>query len=407
MIKKSTLLSVDAFGKTEEDVRVRTRTGGLITVSCIFVTLILLINEWKNFNTIVNRPELVVDRDRHLKLDLNLDVTFPNMPCNVLNLDILDDSGEFQLNLLESGFTKIRISPEGKELNKQKFEVGENSPTKDTSTEEGYCGPCYGARDQSKNDELPADQRVCCQTCEDVRNAYSENGWAFKDGQGVEQCEREGYVQSINKRINEGCRVQGRAQLNRIQGSIHFGPGKSMHNFRGHFHDTSLYEKHSHLNFNHIINKLTFGETPSQADSLLLNSVSLSPLDGREVLPERDTHLYEFSYFCKIIPTRFEFLDGKKVETTQFSSTYHDRPLRGGRDEDHPTTVHSAGGVPGLFFNFEMSPLKVINREEHAISWSGFLLNCITSIGGVLAVGTVVDKITYRAQKTIWGKKSS
>ena len=100
MIKKSTLLSVDAFGKTEEDVRVRTRTGGLITVSCIFVTLILLINEWKNFNTIVNRPELVVDRDRHLKLDLNLDVTFPNMPCNVLNLDILDDSGTVELLML-------------------------------------------------------------------------------------------------------------------------------------------------------------------------------------------------------------------------------------------------------------------------------------------------------------------
>lgn len=126
-MKKSPLLSIDAFGKTEEDVRVRTRTGGLITVSCIIITMLLLVSEWKQFSTIVTRPDLVVDRDRHLKLDLNLDVTFPSMPCNVLNLDILDDSGEFQINLLDSGFTKIRISPEGKELSKEKFQVGDKS----------------------------------------------------------------------------------------------------------------------------------------------------------------------------------------------------------------------------------------------------------------------------------------
>lgn len=405
-MKKSPLLSIDAFGKTEEDVRVRTQTGGLITVSCIIITMLLLVSEWKQFSTIVTRPDLVVDRDRHLKLDLNLDVTFPSMPCNVLNLDILDDSGEFQINLLDSGFTKIRISPEGKELSKEKFQVGDKS-SKQSFNEEGYCGPCYGALDQSKNDELPQDQKVCCQTCDDVRAAYGQKGWAFKDGKGVEQCEREGYVESINARIHEGCRVQGRAQLNRIQGTIHFGPGSSMRNIRGHFHDTSLYDAYPHLNFNHIINTLTFGEKPKDGDSELIGSASISPLDSRQVFPDRDTHFHEFSYFCKIIPTRFEFLDGKKVETTQFSATYHDRPLRGGRDEDHPNTVHSKGGVPGVFFNFEMSPLKVINKEQHATSWSGFLLNCITSIGGVLAVGTVIDKITYRAQKSIWGKKSS
>ncbi|CDO95418.1 unnamed protein product [Kluyveromyces dobzhanskii CBS 2104] len=405
-MKKSPLLSIDAFGKTEEDVRVRTRTGGLITVSCIVITMLLLISEWNQFNTIVTRPDLVVDRDRHLKLDLNMDITFPSMPCNVLNLDILDDSGEFQIDLLESGFTRIRLSSEGKELEKEKFEVGDKSPKQDP-TEEGYCGPCYGARDQAKNEELPQDQRVCCQTCEEVRAAYGQKGWAFKDGKGVEQCEREGYVETVNNRIHEGCRIQGRAQLNRIQGTIHFGPGSSMRNRRGHFHDTSLYDAFPHLSFNHVINTLTFGEKPKESESELVEQASISPLDGRKVIPDRDTHFHEFSYFCKIIPTRFEFLSGMKVETTQFSATYHDRPLKGGRDDDHPDTLHSTGGVPGVFFNFEMSPLKVINKEQHATSWSGFLLNCITSIGGVLAVGTVIDKITYTAQRSIWGKKSS
>lgn len=59
-----------------------------------------------------------------------------------------------------------------------------------------------------------------------------------------------------------------------------------------------------------------------------------------------------------------------------------------------------------MFVFFEMSPLKVINKEQHGQTWSGFILNCITSIGGVLAVGTVMDKLFYKAQRSIWGKKS-
>ena len=93
-MKRSTLLSLDAFAKTEEDVRVRTRAGGLITLSCILTTLFLLVNEWGQFNSVVTRPQLVVDRDRHAKLELNMDVTFPSMPCDLVNLDIMDDSGE-------------------------------------------------------------------------------------------------------------------------------------------------------------------------------------------------------------------------------------------------------------------------------------------------------------------------
>ena len=75
------------------------------------------------------------------------------------------------------------------------------------------------------------------------------------------------------------------------------------------------------------------------------------------------------------------------------------------RDEDHPTTIHSRGGIPGLFIYYQMSPLKVIDREEYAQTWSTFLLNCVTTIGGVLAVGTFFDRVLYKAQKTIWGKK--
>lgn len=403
MFKRSTLRTFDAFSKTEEDVRIRTRTGGVIALLCCLVTVFLLINEWLNFNQVVSKPELVVDKDRQLKLQLDTDIVFPSVPCDMLSLDIMDSAGEIQLDLLESGFTKTRLDQKGQELGSSSLQVSkENRDPRD----ENYCGACYGARDQSKNNELPKEERVCCQTCNDVRRAYLEANWAFFDGKNIEQCEIEGYVERVNQQLNEGCRVQGRALLNRIQGTLHFAPGVAFQHPRGHFHDLSLYQKTQSLNFNHIINHLSFGEPVEPNARVRGASVSTAPLDGRQVFPERDTHMHQFSYFTKIVPTRYEYLDKMVVETAQFSATYHDRPLHGGADHDHPTTFHSRGGFPGLFVLFEMSPLKVINREQHAQTWSSFVLNCITSIGGVLAVGTVLDKITYRAQKTIWGKKS-
>lgn len=401
-MKKSALLSIDAFAKTEEDVRIRTRTGGIITVSCIVATIMLLLSEWFHFNEVVTRPQLVVDRDRHLKLDLNLDVTFPHIPCDLLNMDIMDAAGELQLDLLQSGWSKTRIDASGNEIGTKKFQISDEVFDSEPEGED-YCGDCYGAKDQTRNDDVAPAERVCCQTCEDVRNAYIAAGWAFYDGKNIEQCEREGYVERINQHLTEGCRIKGKAQLNRIEGNMHFAPGKAFQNARGHYHDTSLYVKTQDLNFNHIIHELSFGKNVKTPDT---GGVSASPLDGRQVSPDYDTHFYQYSYFAKIVPTRYEYLNGDKVETTQFSATYHERPLQGGRDDDHPTTVHTRGGIPGVFIYFEMSPLKVINKEQHAQTWSGFILNCITSIGGVLAVGTVIDKVVYKAQRSIWGKKS-
>ncbi|AJO94976.1 Erv46p [Saccharomyces cerevisiae YJM1202] len=414
-MKRSTLLSLDAFAKTEEDVRVRTRAGGLITLSCILTTLFLLVNEWRQFNSVVTRPQLVVDRDRHAKLELYMDVTFPSMPCDLVNLDIMDDSGEMQLDILDAGFTMSRLNSEGRPVgDATELHVGGNGDgTAPVNNDPNYCGPCYGAKDQSQNENLAQEEKVCCQDCDAVRSAYLEAGWAFFDGKNIEQCEREGYVSKINEHLNEGCRIKGSAQINRIQGNLHFAPGKPYQNAYGHFHDTSLYDKTSNLNFNHIINHLSFGK-PIQSHSKLLGNdkrhggavVATSPLDGRQVFPDRNTHFHQFSYFAKIVPTRYEYLDNVVIETAQFSATFHSRPLAGGRDKDHPNTLHARGGIPGMFVFFEMSPLKVINKEQHGQTWSGFILNCITSIGGVLAVGTVMDKLFYKAQRSIWGKKS-
>jgi hypothetical protein len=400
MSKKGGLLSFDAFAKTVEDARIKTRSGGFITLGCILTLLVLITNEWSEFNKISIRPELVVDRESNAKLDINLDVVFPDLPCDQMSMDIMDVSGELQVDIQNYGFAKIRLDPDGNEIEKSEMKIGDDE--EQSNVPDDYCGPCYGAKDQSGNEDKPQNEKVCCNDCQSVRKAYAAIGWAFYDGKDVEQCEREGYVKMIRERMGEGCRVTGTAKLNRINGNLHFAPGASFSAPQRHVHDVSLYSQDGDFSFKHKINHFSFG--PS-VNSLYAASVDVSsnPLDGVQATEGGKEYLY--SYYLKVVPTRFEYLDGKILETYQFSSTYHDRPLSGGRDDDHPNTLHARGGIPGLFFNFEMSALKVINREDYQTTWPGFLLNVISAIGGVLTVGAVLDRTVYAANKALRTKK--
>ncbi|CCE65811.1 hypothetical protein TPHA_0N00300 [Tetrapisispora phaffii CBS 4417] len=404
--KKTKLAKFDAFSKTDEDVRIRTRLGGIITLGCILTAIYLLGGEWAAFNEVTSVPRLVVDKDRSIDLNMNLDISFPFIPCDIINLDIMDDAGGLQLDILDSGFKKTRLDPNGKQLEFREFDLKDNSKRIVSEKGPNYCGSCYGAIDQSHNDEEGA-KKVCCNTCEDVRLAYVTANWAFFDGKNIEQCEDEGYVKRINEHLNEGCRVTGKAKINRVKGNIHFAPGKPMQNSKGHLHDTSLYEKSPNMNFKHIIHHFSFGEPIDRKAKSKGADVLTNPLDDYDVQPNIDTHYHQFSYYMKVVPTRYEYLNRMVVETAQFSVTFHDRPLRGGKDEDHPNTIHARNGIPGVFFFFDISSIKVINNEQITQTWSGFILNCIITIGGVLAVGSMVDRLSYKAQKTYWGKKST
>ncbi|KAL6933084.1 hypothetical protein ACO0R3_002180 [Hanseniaspora guilliermondii] len=330
------LLKIDAFTKTKDDVRIRTRSGGLITIMLLLTSLILIINEWKMFNTIQIIPSLVVDRDRNKRMNMFLDIDFLNMPCDYLYLDMMDESGEIQLDIT-----------------------------------------------------------------------------------GTENCQK--------TQLSDGsCNVKGNVYLNRLQGHFHFAPGKPYQNpITGqHSHDIQEY---GNKNFDHKINKISFDydeDLTSNNDNKLIqsffeesiNQVISEPLTGTEVL-DGDSYK-QYSYFLKIVPTRFEdltkrphpnrhkselLLDGtshdskiKKVEKIQYTATTHSKPINGGRDEDHPNTLHQRGGIPGMFFVFDISSLKIINKLQYRMNWYGFILNLLSSLGGIFALYTVLDKVAYK-----------
>jgi hypothetical protein len=91
------------------------------------------------------------------------------------------------------------------------------------------------------------------------------------------------------------------------------------------------------------------------------------------------------------------------IETHQYSVTSHKRSIEGGDDssEGHKERIHAAGGIPGVFVNYDISPMKVINREARPKTLSAFLTGICAIIGGTLTVAAAVDRLLYEGSVRI------
>lgn len=95
-----------------------------------------------------------------------------------------------------------------------------------------YCGSCYGG-------EPP--QNGCCNTCDDVREAYVRRGWSFSDPDHIDQCVSEGWSQKIKEQNTEGCNVAGKVHVNKVIGNFHISPGRAFQRNSIHVHDLVPY----------------------------------------------------------------------------------------------------------------------------------------------------------------------
>jgi endoplasmic reticulum-Golgi intermediate compartment protein 3 len=61
---KSRFHRLDAFTKTVEDARVRTTSGGIVTIASLLIIFYLVWGEWADYRRITVLPELIVDKSR-------------------------------------------------------------------------------------------------------------------------------------------------------------------------------------------------------------------------------------------------------------------------------------------------------------------------------------------------------
>ncbi|CAG7734841.1 unnamed protein product [Allacma fusca] len=270
------LRDFDAYPKPLEDFRIKTLGGGTVTIISTICMCFLFMSELMDFCTPRIQEELFVDSSRSHKLRINIDIVFPKVSCSYLSMDIMDSSGEQQTSFDHNIFKKSLDSKGNPKeetataviLNEHKKEgkgdgdghghdhgekEGEGqqsstSTTESTAIEKKGCGSCYGA--ESKHYK-------CCNTCEEVREAYRLKGWALKNPQEIVQCAS--MAKELKNVFDEGCQLYGYLEVNKVSGSFHIAPGKSFSLNHVHVHDVQPFSS-SQFNMTHRIQSLTFGE---------------------------------------------------------------------------------------------------------------------------------------------------
>ncbi|KAF6149104.1 hypothetical protein GIB67_038887 [Kingdonia uniflora] len=326
--------------------------------------------------------KLVVDTSRGETLRINFDVTFPALACSMLNVDAMDISGEQHLDVRHD-IIKKRIDAHGNVIETKQDGIGApkiefllfmqiEKPLQRhggrLEHNETYCGSCYGAEESDEH---------CCNTCEDVREAYRKKGWGISNPDLIDQCKREGFLQKVKEEEGEGCNIYGFLEVNKVAGNFHFAPGKSFQQSNVHVHDLLVFQKDS-FNISHKINRLTFGEYFPGV---------VNPLDGVQWVQETANGMYQ--YFIKVVPTMYTDIFGDTIQSNQFSVTEHFRNADFGRQT-----------IPGVFFFYDLSPIKVTFAEGH-VSFLHFLTNVCAIVGGIFTVSGIVDSFIYHGQKAI------
>ncbi|KAG0056223.1 hypothetical protein BGZ83_005955 [Gryganskiella cystojenkinii] len=375
------LKQFDAYAKTLDDFRVKTSTGAAVTIACAMIIVILLLSEFFDYRSVHIESSLAVDTGRMERMQIELDITFRKIPCYVLTLDVMDVAGVHQ-NDIEHSIYKIQLAPDGTELQSERTtELGDGGANPQ-QVEKDYCGKCGGAQPPASG---------CCNTCEEVRQAYGRSGWSFNKPEQIEQCVREGYMQKIKEQANQGCRIQGHVKVNKVAGNFHVAPGKSFQRGLKHVHDIIQYLEQG-LDFSHEVHHLNFGEKVPTGQGT-------NPLDGQKVQMEKKEleELYMFQYYLKVVGTRYYPLSKAPIFTNQYSVTQFNRNLK---YKDARGNIRPPNGLPGVFFNFDISPMVVIQREERR-SFASFLTAVCAIVGGIFTVFSLLDGAMWKAERQL------
>ncbi|GAA5804324.1 endoplasmic reticulum vesicle transporter-domain-containing protein [Helicostylum pulchrum] len=375
---------LDAYAKTLDDFRVRTATGGTVTMVSAFTIAMLVLFEIMRYMTPVMQTEIMVDGGIQEKLPITLDITFPHMPCYILSLDVMDESGD-HMGDYDHDVYKERLDPSGKVIEKTKSEDLGNSAAKLALTHQGdlsgeYCGPCYGAR-------FKGEEKSCCNSCEEVQRAYTDQGWVT-NVDSFEQCIREGWKEKTLAQSREGCRMHGTLLVKKVRGNFHFSAGRAYSHGGTHVHDVSSFIKSDNKqNFMHTIKQLEFGShvynTQKQKRTKASNLVQ--PLDNTSWGTMQATMMYQ--YFLQIVPTEFDFISGAQSRTFQYSVSKQEQFVN-----------QHTGGLPGVFFMLDHSPMRIIYSESRP-TFGSFLTSLCAIIGGIFSVASIVDSVLYRAER--------
>ena len=285
----------------------------------------------------------------------------------------MDVAGEQQIDVVNN-IIKTRWSLDGKKL-------GRHHDDEEMQKRSGNaCGACFPQLDTSAH--APDTGGKCCNSCADVRTLYSSLGADIRTKQNIKWeehplCTHEAVMLEPSRlaSIKEGCNLFGFLEVNKVAGNFHVAPGKAFESPQGQLvHEFKPFDTHIY-NVSHEIHSLSFGvHYPNR----------VNPLDDAVATLRNGSGV--FQYFVKVVPTVYQFTDGKSVESCQYSVT----------DQFKSAHDPSKGFVlPGVFFIYDISPIMVKFTEKRQ-TFTYFLTSLCAIVGGVFTVAGIVDAFIYQ-----------
>ncbi|GAB9465248.1 hypothetical protein Gpo141_00002662 [Globisporangium polare] len=367
------LKRVDVYPKMHREFKVQTEFGATVSVVAGIVMLILFLSEFRAYMSLNTHEHMVVDSSLNEKLQINLDISFLAINCKDAHINAMDVAGDLQMNMHQT-MKKIRLDANGNAIGRP-ITMGA-APASPETTPPGYCGSCF--------DGVHPAGKKCCNTCDELKEAYIASDLSLEDAESKEQCIRESFADEQLAEEGEGCRFQGLMMVNRVAGNFHVALGKTFHREGRLVHQ---FRPGQELTFNasHVIHSLSFGEPfPAQ----------VGPLDGSNKITESIGGV--FQYFIKVVPTIYSDISSK-VHSYQFSYTQQARYL-------DPYGQLSA--LPGAFFVFDLSPF-VVKVDNDRVPLTHFLTNICAIVGGVVSIAGFVDSFMYNSLQARRGSGNS
>lgn len=113
------------------------------------------------------------------------------------------------------------------------------------------------------------------------------------------------------------------------------------------------------MNLSHVIHEFSFGPFFPRISQPLDNSVEIA-----------SANFHIFQYFISVVSTSYVDARRHKLETNQYSVTDLSRQTEHGK------------GVPGIFFKYDIEPMKLTIKERTTVSSSCIIYRsgCLMSI---------------------------
>jgi len=269
------LRQFDTQSSVSKEFRVYTVQGAALSVVTVIAIIYLVFTEMGYNFKLIMTERVHVNATSPTGLDVEFDISLPQVPCSLLNIDANDPSGQTQSLHLDRRHHvwkhRIKVGTDGDIQfigDKHKLEQGSTLlhedhleeiletmiQEKDETDEEVIedCGSCYGAGDEGE----------CCDTCDDVKRVYTRKGWHIKNPDDIDQCRRE--KKKSEEGEGEGCNVHGLVSLDSGGGSFHLAPGREMNPAMDPSDIGSIFDlllrTFEQFNMTHTVHKIRFGD---------------------------------------------------------------------------------------------------------------------------------------------------